>query len=165
MLASVSIVDRVASQVEVDLLNCDPTALPVVKRKTGRASLARPVFFCLSSVLGRSLLSPVRSWRISPVIFPVISPVISIVSVIAARRVNLLVSFVVLVRFMVRVDTHPVAISRDESRRRVTLIAPLSAFEPIISSLVGIVINLVVGIVVVGPPAWSAGNEAAGSVQ
>ncbi len=76
-----------------------------------------------------------------------------------------MVSLVVLVRFVVRIDAHPVAISRDESWRWVTLIAPLAAIEPIISSLAGIVVNLVVGIVVVGPPGWPARNEAAGSKQ
>lgn len=67
----------------------------------------------ISRVLASALLAP----ALSPVVFSVVSPFISI-SILPARRVRLSVPIVVVVRFMVCIDSHPVTISEDEPRRR-----------------------------------------------
>jgi hypothetical protein len=69
---------------------------------------------------------------------------------------------------MVQIDSHPVALSKDESRGRLRFMSPLSALQPIISALARIVVDFVVGIVIVrfhAAVVWSFRNYAAGREQ
>jgi len=117
----------------------------------------------ISRVLASALLAP----ALSPVVFSVVSPFISI-SILPARRVRLSVPIVVVVRFMVCIDSHPVTISEDEPRRRLRTMSPVAALEPIIFCHARIEVDFVVGIVIVAfqaPASRSFRNDAAGSEQ
>jgi hypothetical protein len=71
-------------------------------------------------------------------------------------------------RFMIHIDSHPLALSKNEARRWLRLASPFSALKPIISSHARVVIDFVVGIVIVRFHAAAAGsfrNHAAGRKQ
>src|SRR5712692_314515 len=115
----------------------------------------------MSVLFGPSVAAP-----ISPLLsLPFFSLLFPFFTLIAPRRVSLFHSFVIGMRVMVQIDSHPLALSENESRRRLRRISPLPALEPVISLNSRIMIDFVVRIVIVrfhaaGP--WCFRDQTAG---
>ena len=125
------------------------------------------------SVFGRSvdaftflLFSPVF-FPLSPFIFSLFKFFLPFQFPVLPRRIIIFDSCVLGMRFVIQIEFDPLVVSKNESRRRLSAVSPLSALDPVIPSNARVIVNFIIRVIVVGLLARISGpgsffNDAAG---